>query len=71
MTYQFRKFFRYSVKSEDEKELIISQIAKSKIEFDLDLTNILKKLYEIDCLKLFLFDDDQLMLFNTFCAPVF
>lgn len=54
-----------------EKEIVISQIAKQKIEFDLDLTNILKKLYEIDCLKLFLFDDDQMMLFNSFCSPVF
>ncbi|CAD8168788.1 unnamed protein product [Paramecium octaurelia] len=54
-----------------EKEIIISQIAKSKIQYDLDLTNILKKLYEIDCLKLFFFDDDQLVLFNTFCSPVF
>ncbi|CAD8078855.1 unnamed protein product [Paramecium sonneborni] len=54
-----------------EKEIIISQIAKSKIQYDLDLTNILKKLYEIDCLKLFFFDDDQLILFNTFCSPVF
>lgn len=33
-------------------------MAKKKIESDLDLTNILKKLYEIDCLKLLLFDDD-------------
>lgn len=46
-------------------------MAKNKIESDLDLTHILKKLYEIDCLKLFLFDDDQLMVFNTFCSPVF
>ncbi|CAD8168781.1 unnamed protein product [Paramecium octaurelia] len=70
--YIIRKYFKSCKKNiEDEKELVISQIAKSKIEFDLDLTNILKKLYEIDCLKLFLFDDDQLMLFNTFCSPVF
>ncbi|CAD8078859.1 unnamed protein product [Paramecium sonneborni] len=69
--YILRKYFKSCKKMEDEKELVISQIAKSKIEFDLDLTNILKKLYEIDCLKLFLFDDDQLMLFNSFCSPVF
>ncbi|CAD8156527.1 unnamed protein product [Paramecium octaurelia] len=70
--YIIRKYFKSCKKNlEDEKELVISQIAKSKIEFDLDLTNILKKLYEIDCLKLFLFDDDQLMLFNSFCSPVF
>ncbi|CAK71937.1 unnamed protein product (macronuclear) [Paramecium tetraurelia] len=70
--YIIRKYFKSCKKNiEDEKELVISQIAKSKIEFDLDLTNILKKLYEIDCLKLFLFDDDQLLLFNSFCSPVF
>ncbi|CAD8160788.1 unnamed protein product [Paramecium pentaurelia] len=69
--YIIRKYFKSCKKIEDEKELVISQIAKSKIEFDLDLTNILKKLYEIDCLKLFFFDDDQLMLFNSFCSPVF
>ncbi|CAD8171699.1 unnamed protein product [Paramecium pentaurelia] len=69
--YIIRKYFKSCKNIEDEKELVISQIAKSKIEFDLDLTNILKKLYEIDCLKLFLFDDDQLMLFNSFCSPVF
>ncbi|CAD8073877.1 unnamed protein product [Paramecium sonneborni] len=71
LLYIIRKYFKSCKNIEDEKELVISQIAKSKIEFDLDLTNILKKLYEIDCLKLFLFDDDQLMLFNSFCSPVF
>ncbi|CAD8156535.1 unnamed protein product [Paramecium octaurelia] len=66
----FRSIQRYNF-FKTEKEIIISQIAKSKIQYDLDLTNILKKLYEIDCLKLFFFDDDQLVLFNTFCSPVF
>ena len=33
-------------------------MAKTKIEHDLDLSNILRKLYEIDFLKLYLFDDD-------------
>ena len=37
----------------------------------MDLTNIVKKLYEIDFIKLFLFDDDQLLLFNSFSFPVF
>lgn len=41
-------------------------MAKSKIMSDLELSNIVKKLYEIDCLKLLLFDDDQLKLFNSF-----
>ncbi|CAD8175003.1 unnamed protein product [Paramecium pentaurelia] len=67
----FKRFFGKCFHLSNEKELVISQIAKSKIELDLDLTNILKKLYEIDCLKLFLFDDDQLVLFNTFSSPVF
>ncbi|CAD8180178.1 unnamed protein product [Paramecium octaurelia] len=83
INYSFHKFLLYQIRRliktifgqcirlSDEKELVISQIAKSKIELDLDLTNILKKLYEIDCLKLFLFDDDQLVLFNTFSSPVF
>lgn len=49
---------------------MISQMTKKKIEIDLDLENILKKLYEIDSLKLLLFDDDQLLLFNSFSTPV-
>ncbi|CAD8172451.1 unnamed protein product [Paramecium octaurelia] len=83
INYSFHKYLLYQIRKlvktcfgkcfqiSEEKELVISQIAKSKIELDLDLTNILKKLYEIDCLKLFLFDDDQLVLFNTFSSPVF
>ncbi|CAK56800.1 unnamed protein product (macronuclear) [Paramecium tetraurelia] len=83
INYSFHKYLLYRIRKlvkicfgkcfqiSEEKELVISQIAKSKIELDLDLTNILKKLYEIDCLKLFLFDDDQLVLFNTFSSPVF
>ncbi|CAD8084753.1 unnamed protein product [Paramecium sonneborni] len=54
-----------------EETITISQLAKNKIQTDLDLTNILKKLYEIDCLKLLLFDDDQLLIFNSFSSPVF
>ncbi|CAD8086127.1 unnamed protein product [Paramecium sonneborni] len=54
-----------------EETITISQLAKNKIQNDLDLTNILKKLYEIDCLKLLLFDDDQLLIFNSFSSPVF
>lgn len=46
-------------------------MAKSKIQSDLDLAHIVRKLYEIDFIKLFLFDDDQLKLFNTFCSPIF
>ncbi|CAD8086147.1 unnamed protein product [Paramecium sonneborni] len=83
INYSFYKYILYLIRKlfkncfgrcyhiSEEKELVISQIAKQKIELDLDLTNILKKLYEIDCLKLFLFDDDQLVLFNTFSSPVF
>lgn len=33
------------------------QITRNKLEIDLDLTRIMKKLYEIDCLKLLLFDE--------------
>ncbi|CAD8180144.1 unnamed protein product [Paramecium octaurelia] len=54
-----------------EEMITISQLAKNKIQNDLDLTNILKKLYEIDCIKLLLFDDDQLLIFNSFSSPVF
>ncbi|CAD8174995.1 unnamed protein product [Paramecium pentaurelia] len=77
--YSFYKYIKYIIQhcfkkfmvEAEDTELIISQIAKEKIEYDLDLSNILKKLYEIDCLKLFLFDDDQLMIFNSFSFPVF
>ncbi|CAD8084711.1 unnamed protein product [Paramecium sonneborni] len=79
INYSFFKYIKYLIQhcfkkfldGQEDEELIISQIAKEKIEYDLDLSNILKKLYEIDCLKLFLFDDDQLMIFNAFSSPVF
>jgi hypothetical protein len=45
-------------------------MAKEKLMSDLDLTSIIKKLYEIDCLKLLLFDEDQLLLFNSFSMPL-
>ncbi|KAM3140994.1 hypothetical protein pb186bvf_007005 [Paramecium bursaria] len=69
----FRIQFKFLSKcfTTDQRTVAISQMAKQKIEQDLDLTNIVKKLYEIDCLKLLFFDDDQLILFNTFCQPVF
>lgn len=45
-------------KKDYEKKVLMAQMAKAKIMSDLELTNIVKKLYEIDCLKLLLFDDD-------------
>ncbi|CAD8089648.1 unnamed protein product [Paramecium sonneborni] len=62
--------FKYCCKKSYNKKTIMAQIAKSKIMSDLELSNIVKKLYVIDSLKLFLFDDVQLKLFNSFSEPV-
>ncbi|KAM3127580.1 hypothetical protein pb186bvf_020327, partial [Paramecium bursaria] len=53
-----------------QPKVTLAYMAQKKIQKDLDLANIVQKLYEIDFLKLYLFDDQQLILFNSFCCPI-
>ncbi|KAL4450896.1 hypothetical protein ABPG74_011738 [Tetrahymena malaccensis] len=59
----------YQIEDKNEK-MRIYRIAEQKIEQDLDITHILKRLYDIDKLKLLLLDEQQIQLFNTLAKPV-
>lgn len=51
------------------KEKIIFN-AEEKFSKELDVINILSKLHELENLKMLLFDDDQLVLFNNISKPL-
>ncbi|EAS01174.2 transmembrane protein, putative (macronuclear) [Tetrahymena thermophila SB210] len=59
----------YKIEDKNEK-MRIYRMAEQKIEQDLDITHILKRLYDIDKLKLLLLDEQQIQLFNTLAKPV-
>ena len=51
------------------KKIKALKLATSKIQKDLDITNIMEKFQEVDKLKLILFNKEQLMLFNLIAKP--
>ena len=51
------------------KEQLITEAEKTYRE-DMDVTNMVKKLHDVEKLKILLFDEDQLLLFNYLSKPI-
>jgi hypothetical protein len=65
----YKRIFCCKEDAEVDAKLKLYEIAKQKMEQDLDILNILQTIYEVNKLKLVLLDQDQLNLFNTLSKP--
>ena len=68
LTKKLQKIFKFE--TDIDSRLQIFQKVKEQITQDMDLSHLIKRLYEIDKLKILLLNKDQLTLFNTVYNPI-
>ena len=74
MTLSFKEYLEYLLKNffhckKSKKQKLIQQAEKT-FSYDLDIANLIKKVHDLEKLKVILLNEEQLILFNHLSRPM-